>query len=78
MALKAQADFPAIDFQTSIMVGDSVSDLEFGQNLGMQTVLIEGKSDELDKLKHAIANGLQVHQRFASLWEFANYYRNLT
>lgn len=73
MALKAQADFPAIDFQTSIMVGDSVSDLEFGQNLSMYTVLIEGKSDELDKLERALANGLQVHQRFASLWEFAEY-----
>ncbi len=73
MALKAQANFPAIDFQTSIMVGDSVSDLEFGQNLGMYTVLIEGKSDELDKLERALANGLQVHQRFASLWEFAEY-----
>lgn len=71
MALKAQADFPGIDFQTSIMVGDSVSDLEFGQNLGMYTVLIEGKSDELDKLERALADGLQVHQRFASLWEFA-------
>lgn len=73
MALKAQSDFPAIDFQTSIMVGDSVSDLEFGQNLGMYTILIEGKSDELDKLERALANGLQVHQRFASLWEFAEY-----
>lgn len=73
MALKAQADFPAIDFQTSIMVGDSVSDLEFGQNLGMYTVLIEGKSDELDKLEKALVNGLQVRQRFASLWEFAEY-----
>jgi D-glycero-D-manno-heptose 1,7-bisphosphate phosphatase len=71
MALKAQAGFPAIDFQTSIMVGDSVSDLEFGQNLGMHTVLIEGKNDELDKLKYAISDGLKVHQRFASLWEFA-------
>lgn len=73
MALNAQADFPAIDFQTSIIVGDSVSDLEFGQNLGMHTILIEGKSDELDKLELALANGLQVHQRFASLWEFAEY-----
>lgn len=71
MALKAQADFPSINFQTSIMVGDSVSDLEFGQNLGMYTVLIEGKADELDKLERALANGLQVHQRFTSLWEFA-------
>jgi histidinol-phosphate phosphatase family protein len=73
MALKAQADFPAMDFQSSIMVGDSVSDLEFGQNLGMYNVLIEGKNDELDKLERALANGLQVHQRFASLWEFAKY-----
>ncbi|AEE48277.1 D-glycero-alpha-D-manno-heptose-1,7-bisphosphate 7-phosphatase [Haliscomenobacter hydrossis] len=71
MALMAQNEFPEIDFQQSVMVGDSVSDIEFGQNLGMATVLIEGKMDEIDKLEHALRNGLRIDQCFASLWEFA-------
>ena len=37
MALNAQKDFPDIDFNRSIMVGDSISDLQFGRNLGMKT-----------------------------------------
>ncbi|WNJ19001.1 HAD family hydrolase [Pontibacter sp. G13] len=40
MALEAQEDFPEIDFQKSIMVGDSISDMEFGRNAGMHTVFI--------------------------------------
>jgi D-glycero-D-manno-heptose 1,7-bisphosphate phosphatase len=46
MALKARMDFPEIDFQRSIMVGDSRSDMEFGKNLGMFTVLV-GKAEEM-------------------------------
>jgi histidinol-phosphate phosphatase family protein len=44
MGLQAQRDFPSIDFKKSIMVGDSASDIEFGQRLGMVTVLIKDKS----------------------------------
>jgi histidinol-phosphate phosphatase family protein len=40
MANEAQALFPEIDFSKSIMVGDTSSDIEFGMNLGMKTVLI--------------------------------------
>lgn len=40
MALQAKKDFPEIDFSTSIMVGDSLSDMEFGKNAGMKTVFI--------------------------------------
>jgi len=40
MAFMAKNDFPEIDFQKSIMVGDSNSDIEFGQNAGMHTILI--------------------------------------
>lgn len=40
MALKAQYDFPSIDFQRSIMVGDTDTDILFGKNLGMKTVRI--------------------------------------
>ena len=40
MALKAKDDFPAIDFSKSIMVGNNLSDMEFGRNAGMHTVFI--------------------------------------
>jgi histidinol-phosphate phosphatase family protein len=38
MALQAKADFPEIDFSKSVMVGDSESDMEFGENAGMISV----------------------------------------
>lgn len=38
MALQAQLDFPYLDFEKSIIVGDSPSDMQFGQNLGMKKV----------------------------------------
>jgi len=40
MALKAQKRFPEIDFSKSIMVGDTESDMAFGKNAGMFTVLV--------------------------------------
>ena len=44
MALQAKIDFPEIDFEKSIMLGDSMSDMQFGRNLGMKTVLIPSKN----------------------------------
>ncbi|MGE0568305.1 MAG: D-glycero-alpha-D-manno-heptose-1,7-bisphosphate 7-phosphatase [Bacteroidia bacterium] len=43
MALEAKKDFPEIDFTKSIIVGDSLSDMEFGRALGMTTVFISEK-----------------------------------
>jgi histidinol-phosphate phosphatase family protein len=43
MAELAQGDFPEIDFNKSIMVGDTDGDLIFGKNLGMKTVLIRSE-----------------------------------
>lgn len=40
MALQAKIDFPEIDFSRSVMLGDSISDMEFGKNAGMLTVFI--------------------------------------
>lgn len=40
MALKAKADLPEIDFSKSIMVGNNLSDMEFGRNAGMHTVFL--------------------------------------
>jgi histidinol-phosphate phosphatase family protein len=40
MAFEAQEAFPNIDFQKSIMVGDTNTDILFGKKLGMYTVLV--------------------------------------
>jgi D-glycero-D-manno-heptose 1,7-bisphosphate phosphatase len=40
MALDSKNDFNDIEFNNSYMVGDQLSDIEFGRNLGMKTVLI--------------------------------------
>jgi len=39
MAERAKSDFPEIDFSKSLMVGDTASDILFGKNAGMKTVL---------------------------------------
>jgi D-glycero-D-manno-heptose 1,7-bisphosphate phosphatase len=40
MALEAKKQFPEIDFERSVMIGDSDSDMVFGQQLGMKTVRV--------------------------------------
>lgn len=47
MAHAARKDFPQIDFERSVMVGDSESDMEFGDRLGMKTVFIGKRFEEL-------------------------------
>ena len=62
MALEALHDFPEIDFNRSIIVGDSISDLMFGQKLGMKKVLI------------GINEGISfIDGNFESLFEFSNF-----
>lgn len=63
MALMAKKDFPDIDFKKSVMVGDSISDIEMGDRLGMIKIFIEGKGED--------PSVFQPHYRFKSLAEFA-------
>lgn len=62
MALAAKKDFPGIDFSKSIIVGDSLSDMEFGRNAGMKTAFISE-----DKI-----NDARIDFQFSSLAEFNN------
>lgn len=68
MALQAQADFPDIRFEHAWIAGDSLSDMQFGQALGMKTALIAGKTEET-----RVLSGLAVTERFASLREFSEF-----
>jgi FMN phosphatase YigB (HAD superfamily) len=40
MAMQAVMEFPRVDLKRSIMVGDSETDIIFGQNAGMKAILI--------------------------------------
>ncbi len=52
MAQQAQQDFPDIDFAKSIIVGDSITDMQFGRNAGMFTVMVSDResSDAVESL----------------------------
>lgn len=64
MGLAAKKDFPDIDFEKCLMIGDSESDIEFGMNLGMKTVMltnvgnISTKADYIFNNLRAVANEL--------------------
>ncbi|MEX1000522.1 MAG: HAD-IIIA family hydrolase [Crocinitomicaceae bacterium] len=58
MGLAAQKDFPDIDFNKSIMIGDSESDIEFGTKLGMKTILLTNGRNISTKADY-IFNNLQ-------------------
>ncbi|MFN5133770.1 MAG: D-glycero-alpha-D-manno-heptose-1,7-bisphosphate 7-phosphatase [Chitinophagaceae bacterium] len=45
MALQAQADFPEINLNKSIMVGNMAGDMWFGRNIGAFTVYIPTRTD---------------------------------
>ncbi len=62
MALDAKKDFPEIDFSKSIIIGDSMSDMEFGRNAGMKTVFISDapKQDEKIDFNFTTLNNLVI------------------
>ena len=68
MAWQALADFPEIDFEDAWMVGDSVSDMEFAQALGIRPVLIRGKLEDV-----AAISQMNIELQFDSLLEFARW-----
>lgn len=73
LALQAQADFPAVSFTRAVMVGDSISDIQFGQQLGMRTVLIDTKEDEKEQWTLAKAAGLNPDLTLPKLSDLASY-----
>lgn len=60
MGLHAKEDFPEIDFKKSLMIGDSESDIEFGMNLGMKTIMLKSGSNVSTKADYIFENLYQV------------------
>lgn len=50
MALQAKQEFPEVDFSKSILIGDSITDIQMGKRAGMKTVYI---SESLDNPENA-------------------------
>ena len=48
MGLQAVKQFPDIDLAKAIMVGNTISDMEFGRNLGVYTVFLPTTRPEVD------------------------------
>jgi histidinol-phosphate phosphatase family protein len=69
MAWQAKADFPQLELEQSIMVGDSVSDVVFGQRLNMRTALITTKPD-LDRAAYQTVKET-IWGEFPSLYAFS-------
>ena len=65
MAYEAKKEFPEIDFSKSIMVGNNLSDMEFGRNAGMYTVFIKTTTPN-QALPHP-----SIDLAFNSLYDFA-------
>ncbi len=71
MGLQAAKDFPEIDLNKSIMIGNTISDMQFGRNLGTKTIFLPTTRPEVDLKDERID---AVHE---SLIDFANDLNNL-
>ncbi|MCL1822212.1 MAG: HAD family hydrolase [Prolixibacteraceae bacterium] len=67
MAMQAQHDFPDIDFANSMVVGDSLSDMEFASHAGIPAVLI-GNKYTYEETAHLV-----IVARFPDLLTFAKH-----
>ncbi len=67
MFKQAVVDFPSITAASSVMIGDTFSDIEFGRRLGMRTVFIEG---DAERQKPGVEGARErSNMRSASLYE---------
>ena len=71
MGLQAVKDFPAIDLNKAIMIGNTISDMKFGRNLGVKTIFLPTTHPEVD------LNDERIDAVYDSLIGFANALENL-
>jgi D-glycero-D-manno-heptose 1,7-bisphosphate phosphatase len=71
MGLQALKDFPGIDLTKAIMVGNTLSDMQFGRNLGIKTIFLPTTRPEVD------VNDERIDAVYDSLISFANSLKNL-
>jgi len=66
MGLQAAKDFKAIDLSKAIMVGNTISDMQFGRNLGVKTIFLPTTHPEVDQADE------RIDAVYPSLLSFAN------
>lgn len=54
MALQAKQDFPEVDFSRSVMVGNTLGDMQFGRNIGAITVFLPTTRPEVEHIDERI------------------------
>ena len=71
---QAMKDFPQIKAKNSVVIGDSLSDIQAGRRLGMKTIFIEGEADRqkpgadaaaaiADAVANTLLEAVQTHLR---------------
>lgn len=70
MALEAKENFPEIKFSESIMVGNNLSDMQFGKTMGMKTIFLYTTQSPFP-LPHPL-----IDEQYASLPDWASVYQN--
>jgi D-glycero-D-manno-heptose 1,7-bisphosphate phosphatase len=68
---RAQRDFPDIDFACSLVIGDSLKDMEAGARLGCRNILIGEPSISASLVASARAREIAVEGEASSLFEAA-------
>ena len=66
MGLQAMKDFPDIDLSKALMIGNTLSDMKFGRNLGVQTIFLSTTRPEVD------ITDKSIDAVYDSLLSFAN------
>lgn len=66
MGLQATKDFGNIDLSKAIMIGNTISDMQFGRNLGVKTIFLPTTRPEVD-----LANE-RIDAVYTSLLDFAS------
>ena len=66
MGLQAVQDFPEIDLTKSIIIGNTLSDMQFGRNLGVKTIFLPTTRPEVD------LHDTRIDGVYDSLIAFAN------
>ena len=70
MGLQAKKDFPDLDFRKALIVGDSISDMEFGKKLGMKTVFVTNREGrDVRKFSNFIDASFDNVRHFAAALE---------
>lgn len=69
--LRAREEFPDIEFASSVIIGDSLSDMEAGTRLGCWTILVTQAVNPDIVLEEARRRGIVVDRVAESLWDAA-------